>query len=57
MSLPNKTQLLPDRPGIPPMAAMPEAETIDIEALAKAYAAGDVQKIAAAYDVAEFIIG
>ena len=45
MSLPNKTQLLPDRPGIPPMAAMPEAETIDIEALAKAYAAGDIDLI------------
>ena len=45
MSLPNKTQLLPDRPGIPPMAAMPEAETIDVEALAKAYAAGDIDLI------------
>ena len=37
MSLPNKTNLLPDRPGIPPMAAMPEPETIDIPTLAKAY--------------------
>ena len=45
MSLPNKTNLLPDRPGIPPMAAMPEAETIDIEALAKAYAQGDIDLI------------
>ena len=45
MSLPNKTQLLPDRPGIPPMAAMPEAETIDVEALAQAYAAGDIDLI------------
>ena len=45
MSLPNKTHLLPDRPGIPPMAAMPEAETIDIEALAQAYAAGDIDLI------------
>ena len=34
----NKTQLLPDRPGIPPMAKMPEPETIDPAALAQAYA-------------------
>ena len=45
MSLPNKTNLLPDRPGIPPMAPMPEAETIDIPALAKAYADGDVDLV------------
>ena len=45
MSLPNKTQLLPDRPGIPPMAALPEAETIDPAALAKAYANGDIDLI------------
>ena len=45
MSLPNKTQLLPDRPGIPPMAALPEAETIDTAALASAYAAGDIDLI------------
>ena len=45
MSLPNKTNLLPDRPGIPPMAAMPEPETIDIPALAKAYADGDIDLI------------
>lgn len=32
----NKTQLLPDRPGIPPMAKMPEPESIDIPALAAA---------------------
>ena len=32
----NKTELLPDRPGIPPMAKMPEPETIDIQALAAA---------------------
>ena len=37
----NKTQLLPDRPGIPPMAKMPEPETIDIEALAGALARGE----------------
>ena len=45
MSLPNKTQLLPDRPGIPPMAAMPEAETIDADALARACADGDIDLI------------
>ena len=45
MSLPNKTNLLPDRPGIPPMAAMPEPETLDIPALAKAYADGDIDLI------------
>ena len=45
MSLPNKTNLLPDRPGIPPMAAMPEPETIDIPALAQAYADGDIDLI------------
>ena len=36
----NKTQLLPDRPGIPPMAPMPEPEDIDVEALAAALADG-----------------
>ena len=36
----NKTQLLPDRPGIPPMAPMPEAETIDAAALVAAIADG-----------------
>ena len=41
----NKTQLLPDRPGIPPMAKMPEPETIDPAALAQAYAAGDIDLI------------
>ena len=45
MSLPNKTNLLPDRPGIPPMAPMPEPETLDIPALAKAYADGDIDLI------------
>ena len=45
MSLPNKTNLLPDRPGIPPMAAMPEPETLDIPALVKAYADGDIDLI------------
>ena len=45
MSLPNKTQLLPDRPGIPPMASLPEPETIDPEALARAYGQGDIDLI------------
>ena len=45
MGLPNKTNLLPDRPGIPPMAALPEAETIDPAALAKAYADGDIDLV------------
>ena len=38
----NKTQLLPDRPGIPPMAKMPEPETLDLSALADAYRRGDI---------------
>ena len=38
----NKTELLPDRPGIPPMAPLPEAEVLDIAYLARAYAAGDI---------------
>ena len=41
----NRTQLLPDRPGIPPMAQMPEAEVIDPAALARTYAAGDIDLI------------
>ena len=45
MGLPNKTNLLPDRPGIPPMAAMPEPESVDPAALAQAYAAGDIDLI------------
>ena len=45
MSLPNKTQLLPDRPGIPPMAVLPEAETIDTESLARAYSDGDIDLV------------
>ena len=38
----NRTELLPDRPGIPPMAKLPDPETIDPAALARAYAAGQV---------------
>jgi tRNA dimethylallyltransferase len=45
MPLPNKTNLLPDRPGIPPMAAMPEPETIDPEALLRAFADGEIDLI------------
>ena len=41
----NKTELLPDRPGIPPMAKLPDPEVIDPAALAKAYAAGDIDLV------------
>ena len=41
----NRTQLLPDRPGIPPMAVLPDPEVIDPLELAKAYAAGDIDLI------------
>ena len=41
----NKTQLLPDRPGIPPMAQLPDPEVIDPAALARAYAEGEVDLI------------
>ena len=41
----NRTQLLPDRPGIPPMAQLPDPEVIDPAALAKAYASGDIDLI------------
>ena len=41
----NKTQLLPDRPGIPPMAHLPDPEVIDPAALARAYAEGEVDLI------------
>ena len=41
----NKTEMLPDRPGIPPMAKMPEPETIDPAALAQAYVRGDIDLI------------
>lgn len=37
----NRTQLLPDRPGIPPMAKMPEPEIIDIEVLRRSLDAGE----------------
>lgn len=41
----NRTELLPDRPGIPPMAKLPDPEVIDPEALARAYATGDIDLI------------
>ena len=41
----NKTQLLPDRPGIPPMAPLPDPEVIDPAALARAYAEGETDLI------------
>ena len=41
----NKTQLLPDRPGIPPMAPMPEPEVVDPVALAAAYRQGEIDLI------------
>ena len=41
----NRTQLLPDRPGIPPMAPMPEPEVVDPVALAAAYRQGEIDLI------------
>ena len=41
----NKTELLPDRPGIPPMAKLPDPETVDPAALLRAYATGDIDLI------------
>ena len=41
----NKTELLPDRPGVPPMAPMPEAEVLDISALAETFCRGDIDPI------------
>ncbi len=41
----NKTELLPDRPGIPPMAKLPDPEVVDPAALARAYDAGDIDLI------------
>ncbi len=41
----NKTQLLPDRPGIPPMAKMPEPEVVDPAALAEAYRQEEIDLI------------
>ena len=41
----NKTQLLPDRPGIPPMAKLPDPETVDPGELLRAYEAGETDLI------------
>ena len=41
----NRTELLPDRPGIPPMAQLPEPEIIDIPSLAHAYVDGEIDLI------------
>ena len=41
----NRTQLLPDRPGVPPMAQLPDPETVDPAALAQAYARGETDLI------------
>ena len=41
----NRTQLLPDRPGIPPMAPLPEAEVIDPAALADAFRRGELDLV------------
>ena len=41
----NRTELLPDRPGIPPMAKLPDPEVIDPAALARAYANGETDLI------------
>ena len=41
----NRTELLPDRPGIPPMAPMPEPETLDLAAIAAACRSGETDLI------------
>ena len=41
----NKTELLPDREGVPPMAPMPEAEVLDVPALLELYRRGDIDLI------------
>ena len=41
----NRTELLPDRPGIPPMAQLPDPEIIDPAALAQAYYSGEIDLI------------
>ena len=41
----NRTELLPDRPGIPPMAKLPEAEVIDIDALRRGLASGEIDLV------------
>ena len=41
----NRTELLPDRPGIPPMAKLPEAEVIDVDALRRGLASGEIDLV------------
>lgn len=41
----NRTELLPDRPGVPPMAKLPDPETIDPAALRQAWADGDIDLV------------
>ena len=41
----NKTELLPDREGVPPMAPMPEPEVLDVPALLESYRRGDIDLI------------
>ena len=41
----NRTELLPDRPGIPPMAPLPPAEEIDIAALRRSVESGEVDLV------------
>lgn len=41
----NRTELLPDRPGIPPMAKLPEAEQIDLQALKESLLNGSVDLV------------
>ena len=41
----NRTELLPDRPGIPPMAKLPEAEVIDVDFLRRGLASGEIDLI------------
>ena len=41
----NRTELLPDRPGIPPMAKLPEAEVIDVDFLRRGLASGSIDLI------------
>ena len=41
----NRTELLPDRPGIPPMAKLPDAEVIDVDALRRSLASGEIDLV------------
>ena len=43
--MPKPSVLLPDRPGVPPMAALPEAEELDVEALRAAVGRGEVDLV------------